>query len=213
GLSRKYMRKAVESSLKRLQTDYIDLYQAHIDDPQTPLEETLSAFGELIDEGKVRAIGASNYTAQRLATALRVSEQHGLPRFETLQPHYNLYDRDQFEGDLANLCRREELGVIPYFSLASGFLTGKYRTEADVVGRARADLVSAMLNPRGFGILEALDEVAAAHSATPAQIALAWLRAKGVAAPIASATSVDQLNELLAFVDIELSDDELTRLE
>lgn len=213
GLSRGYMRKAVEASLQRLQTDYIDLYQAHSDDAETPLEETLGAFSELIDAGKVRAIGASNYSAGRFATALRISEQHGLPRYETLQPHYNLYERDKFEGELAELCTRQGVGVIPYFALASGFLTGKYRSDADVTGKARARFVGSMLNERGLRILAALDAVAATHRATPAQVALAWLRAKGVAAPIASATTVDQLRELLDFVALSLSAADIERLD
>jgi aryl-alcohol dehydrogenase-like predicted oxidoreductase len=213
GLSRKYMLEAVERSLERLNTDYIDLYQAHRDDESTPLEETLAAFGELIEAGKVRAIGASNYKADRLALALEVSTRNALPRFETLQPWYNLYDRGMFEGPLADLCAQEHLSVIPYFGLASGFLTGKYRTEADLEGSARAYRVKSMMDERGFRILSALDEVAAEHGAKPAQIALAWLRAHGIAAPIASATSLEQLAELLAFVDIELDADQLARLD
>lgn len=213
GLSRKYMRAAVERSLQRLQTDYIDLYQAHIDDAETPLEETLSAFGELIAEGKVRAIGASNYSADRFVEALKVSEDNNLPRYETLQPHYNLYERDQFEAELADICQREQVGVIPYFGLASGFLTGKYRSKKDLAGSSRSGLVGDMLNPRGLRILQALDEVAQAHTATPAQIALAWLLAKGVAAPIASATSVAQLVEITASVDIRLASQEVSQLD
>jgi aryl-alcohol dehydrogenase-like predicted oxidoreductase len=213
GLSRRYMREAVERSLQRLGTDYIDLYQAHSDDENTPLEETLGAFAELMEAGKVRAIGASNYTAPRLEAALRVSEQNNLPRYETLQPHYNLYERSEFEDELAGLCRKENIGVIPYFALASGFLTGKYRSEKDVAGRPRARMVTDKLNERGFRILDSLDTVAAAHSATPAQIALAWLRAKGVAAPIASATSLDQLAELTAAAEIELSGSEVAELD
>jgi len=213
GLSRRYMRVAVERSLQRLGTDYIDLYQAHSDDEETPLEETLAAFGDLIASGKVRAIGASNYSAPRFAEALRVSEQNGLPRYETLQPHYNLYERDKFEGEPAELCRRENIAVIPYFGLAAGFLTGKYRSEKDVAGRERARMVANMLNERGFRILDALDDVSQAHAGTPAQIALAWLLAKGVAAPIASATTLDQLAELTACVDIELTRDEIQKLD
>ena len=200
GLSRGYMMEAVERSLKRLKTDYIDLYQSHIDDPSTPLEETLSAFGELIKAGKVRAIGASNYTAPRLAEALKLSKDKVLPRYETLQPWYNLYDRDVFEGPAQDLARAEGLGVIPYFGLASGFLTGKYRTPADLVGSPRAYRAKDMLDKRGMRILEALDKVAAAVGGTPAQVSLAWLRAKGCV-PIASATKVSQLEELAKFVD------------
>ncbi len=213
GLSRKYILEAADASLARLGTDYIDLYQAHIDDPETPLEETLGAFADLIAAGKVRAIGASNYEADRLAAALETSRANGLPRFETLQPWYNLYDRVAFEGPLAELCRREGLGVISYFGLASGFLTGKYRSEKDLAGSARAYRVKSMMNERGFRILAALDDVAAQHGATPAQIALAWLRAHGVTAPIASATSVAQLEELVAFAGIELDAEAVAKLD
>ena len=213
GLSRDYLFKAVDRSLARLKVDTIDLYQAHIDDAQTPLEETLGAFADLISAGKVRAIGASNYEADRLAAALAISKSQGLPRFETLQPWYNLYDRVGFEGPLAELCRGEGLSVIPYFSLACGFLTGKYRTEKDLAGSARAYRVKEMMDERGFRILAALDAVGAQYNATPAQVALAWLCAHGVIAPIASATSVEQLTELLAFADIELGNDAVARLD
>lgn len=213
GLSRAYILRAVERSLTRLQTDYIDLYQSHRDDPLTPFEETLGAYGDLIRAGKVRAIGASNFTAERLSAALAASAAHGLPRYETLQPLYNLYDRSSFEGELADLCRREQLGVISYFSLASGFLTGKYRTEADLAGRARAYRVKDMMNPRGARILRALDEVARELRGTPAQVALAWLIARGVTAPIASATSIEQMQELAGSVRLELGDDALTKLD
>ena len=206
GLSKAYMMRAVEHSLQRLQTDYIDLYQSHRDDEQTPLDETLEAYARLISHGKVRAIGASNYKAPRLAEALHVSARHGYPRYESLQPCYNLYDRSEFEGELAELCRREHIGVIPYFSLASGFLTGKYRSEKDLANRARAYRVKDMLNERGFRILNALDTVAADLHATPAQVALAWLMAQpAVTAPIASATSLEQFNEIAASVDLKLS--------
>lgn len=213
GLSREYILQAADRSLARLRTDYIDLYQAHIDDPDTPLEETLGAFAELIEAGKVRAIGASNYTAERLAAALEVSARHGLPRYESLQPWYNLYDRVAFEGPLQELCRREGLGVIPYFGLASGFLTGKYRSEQDLEGRARGGLVKRMMNERGLRILAALDEAAAEHGATPAQVALAWLRAHGVTAPIASATSPEQLAEIARSVTLELAPEAVARLD
>lgn len=213
GLSRDYILKACDRSLANLGIDCIDLYQAHIDDKDTPLEETLGAFAELIAAGKVRAIGASNYETERLAAALEVSRAQGLPRFESLQPWYNLYDRVAFEGPLQDLCRREGLGVIPYFGLASGFLTGKYRSEADFSKSPRGPGVKRMLDERGLAILAALDAVAADHAATPAQISLAWLRAHGVTAPIASATSVAQLEELCAFADIELDDDELAKLD
>jgi aryl-alcohol dehydrogenase-like predicted oxidoreductase len=213
GLGRDYLLQAADRSLARLQTDYIDLYQAHIDDLGTPLEETLGAFAQLIESGKVRAIGASNYAADRLAAALATSARLGLPRFETLQPWYNLYDRASFEGPLAELCRREQLGVISYFALASGFLTGKYRTAKDLEGSARAYRVKDMMNERGFRILAALDSVAAEYAATPAQIALAWLRAHGVTAPIASATSAAQLTELVAFAEIKLDADAVAALD
>src|SRR4051812_5572524 len=208
GLSRAYMQKAIERSLARLQTDYIDLYQSHRDDPDTPIEETLAAYQELIEAGKVRAIGASNFTPARLRESLQVSKAKGLPRYESLQPWYNLYDRAQFEeprGDsLADLCRSENLGVIPYFALASGFLTGKYRSPKDAEGSARGYRIKDMLNERGLRILAALDAVSKELNATPAQVSLAWLLAKGVTAPIASATSVKQLHELLKAVDLQL---------
>ncbi len=204
GLSRAYILRAAHRSLQRLNTDYIDLYQSHRDDPQTALEETLAAYGELIKQGKVRAIGASNYTAERLGAALEVSAAHGLPRYESLQPCYNLYDRTAYEGELAELCRRERIGVISYFSLASGFLTGKYRSESDLANRARAYRVKDMLNERGFRILRALDTVSRETGATPAQVSLAWLIARGVTAPIASATSVEQLHEIAGATRIEL---------
>ena len=213
GLSRAYIMRAVERSLTRLQTDYIDLYQSHRDDPGTPFEESLGAYGDLIRAGKVRAIGASNFTAERLAAALAASAAHGLPRYETLQPLYNLYDRSSFEGELAALCRREQLGVIPYFSLASGFLTGKYRTEADLAGRARGYRVKDMLNERGLRILRALDEVSRELRATPAQVSLAWLIARGVTAPIASATSVEQMQVLAGSVLLQPGPDALARLD
>lgn len=206
GLSRAYMMKEVERSLKRLQTDYIDLYQSHVDDVQTPIEETLSAFEELIKAGKVRAIGASNFKADRLAEALKVSAANGLPRYESLQPWYNLYDRAEFEGGgMAELCRRENLGLIPYFALASGFLTGKYRTQKDLEGKPRGYRVKDMMNERGFRILKALDTVSAEVRATPAQVSIAWLIAHGATAPIASATNLDQFKDLLGAVTLKLT--------
>ena len=207
GLSKAYMQRAVERSLKRLQTDHIDLYQAHRDDDQTSMEETLEAFAALIRSGKVRAIGASNFKADRLAEALRVSAAHGLPRYESLQPWYNLYDRFDYEGDLASLCQRENIGVIPYFGLASGFLTGKYRSDKDLEGKPRGYRVKNMMNERGMRILKALDTVAAEIGATPAQISLAWLLARGVTAPIASATTLEQFRELLPATTLKLSPD------
>jgi aryl-alcohol dehydrogenase-like predicted oxidoreductase len=212
GLSRSYMMDAVDRSLQRLKTDRIDLYQSHTDDPDTPQEETLSAFGELIKAGKVRAIGASNYSAPRLAEALKLSAEKGLPRYETLQPWYNLHDRDQFEGPLQDLARAEGLGVIPFYGLAAGFLTGKYRSMADVEGRQRAYRVAEMITPRGMRILDALDSLSARTGATPAQLSLAWLRAKGCI-PIASATSLDQLKELSGFTEVTLDADAVAALD
>ncbi|ODU97776.1 MAG: alcohol dehydrogenase [Rubrivivax sp. SCN 70-15] len=197
GLSRRWIRAAVEDSLRRLQTDRIDLYQAHDDDTATPLEETLSTFAELIREGKVRAIGASNFTAPRLAEALATSRRLGLPRYESLQPLYNLVDREPYEAELEPLCRAEGVGVINFFGLARGFLTGKYRSEADLGKSPRGAGVKGCLNERGFRILAALDEAAARLGATPAQVALAWQMARpGLTAPIASATSTAQWAEL-----------------
>jgi aryl-alcohol dehydrogenase-like predicted oxidoreductase len=205
GLSKEYIFQAVEDSLRRLQTDYIDLYQSHTDDPDTPLEETLAAFGELLKQGKVRAIGTSNYTAPRLAEALSVSEQNGLPRYESLQPEYNLYDRSGFERELESLCLNRKLGVIPYYSLASGFLTGKYRSESDLCKSPRGQKVKQYLNERGFRILFALDKVAKEKNSSPAQVALAWLMARpGITASIASATRTEQLSELIGATELVL---------
>ncbi len=212
GLSRSWMMQEVDRSLQRLNTDVIDLYQSHQDDPDTPLEETLSAFGELIKAGKVRAIGASNYSAPRLAEALTLSKEQGLPRYETLQPWYNLHDRDQFEGPLQDLARAEGLGVIPFYGLAAGFLTGKYRSKADVEGSQRAYRVAEMMTPRGMRILDALDTVSERTGATPAQLSLAWLRAKGCI-PIASATTVAQLEELARSVEITLDAEAVAALD
>lgn len=214
GLSGAYIIRAVEDSLRRLQTDYIDLYQSHVDDTDTPLEETLAAFGHLIRQGKVRAIGASNYSAARLSQALDLAERDGLPRYESLQPLYNLYDRSDFEAELGPLCASRGVGAITYFSLASGFLTGKYRSAQDLAGRARAPRVEKYLNPRGTAILGALDEVAAAHASTPASVALAWLMGRpGVTAPIASATSSAQLKELVAAGSLKLDTDSVKLLD
>lgn len=213
GLSKKYILEAAEDSLRRLQTDYIDLYQAHQDDPKTPLEETLEAFAQLIKAGKVRAIGASNYSAQRLQEALRVSKSHKLPRYETLQPHYNLYERNDYESTLEDVCMREGLGVIPYFSLASGFLTGKYRSKADAAGKARGSRVEKYLNERGFRILDALDRISNERNSTPARVALAWLIARpSITAPIASATKLDQLTDLIEATKLKLSSGEIDLL-
>jgi aryl-alcohol dehydrogenase-like predicted oxidoreductase len=205
GLSKPYILRAAEDSLRRLQTDCIDLYQAHADDPETPLEETLEAFAQLIRQGKVRAIGASNYTAERLSMALQAANQDGYPAYQSLQPQYNLYDRAEYEAELEPLCREKGLGVIPYFPLASGFLTGKYRSEKDLSGSARADIVKRYLDDRGFRILDALDQVARRYRSAPATVALAWMIARpGITAPIASATSVDQLSELMKSLELEL---------
>jgi aryl-alcohol dehydrogenase-like predicted oxidoreductase len=205
GLSRPRIFTGVEESLQRLQTDYIDLYQSHTDDAETPFEETLSAYAELIQQGKVRAIGASNHSADRLATALSVSKQFGLPRYESLQPPYNLYERATFEAQLEPLCLKEGLGVINYFPLASGFLTGKYRSEADLASRARGPFVKKYLNERGFKILRALDQVAKNYSSTPARVSLAWLLARpGITAPIVSATNLEQLKDVIEATKLEL---------
>jgi aryl-alcohol dehydrogenase-like predicted oxidoreductase len=214
GLSKARITAAVEASLIRLQTDVIDLYQAHTDDAATPLAETLAAFADLIKAGKVRAIGASNYTAARLEQALQVSRTNGLPRYESLQPHYNLVERAGFEAELAPLCRREEIGVISYFSLASGFLTGKYAGKAQAAGRARARGVDKYFNPQGERVLAVLREQAARLSATPAQLALAWLIARpGITAPIASATSPAQLQDLAATARLELDAEAIAALD
>ncbi len=205
GLSRRYILQEVEDSLRRLQTDYIDLYQSHEDDPQTPLEETLEAFSQLIKGGKVRAIGASNYSGERLSAALQVSKQHGYARYECLQPHYNLAERADYETKLEPICVKERLGVIPYFSLASGFLTGKYRSEADLAQSPRGQAVSKYLNERGLRILAALDQIAAQCDSTPARVALAWLMARpSITAPIASATKLEQLEDLIAATELRL---------
>jgi aryl-alcohol dehydrogenase-like predicted oxidoreductase len=214
GLSADYVMRSAEESLRRLRTDYIDLYQSHEDDPEAPLEETLGAYAKLVEQGKVRAIGASNYDAARLAEALRISEQAGLPRYESLQPHYNLYERASFERELEPLCLQENVGVIPYYSLASGFLTGKYRSEADLSKSPRGGGATKLLNERGLAILDALDEVARSHDASPAEVALAWLMARpGVTAPIASATSLEQLDELIGAVGLKLDRSSIEALD
>ncbi len=214
GLSAAHIEQSVEGSLRRLQTDYIDLYQAHKDDAGTPLEETLAAFDKLVRAGKVRAIGASNYSAARFQEALDVSRRDGLAAYATLQPHYNLVERQAFETELAPLVLRHGIAVINYYALAAGFLSGKYRTEADAQGRARGGRVAAYLNERGLRILAALDEVAGQYRATPAAVAIAWLlHQPAVTAPIASATSEAQLDALQAAVDLSLSPEALARLD
>ena len=205
GLSKAYILREAEASLKRLQTDYIDLYQSHTDDAATPQEETLETYAQLAKQGKVRVIGASNFTAERLAQSLEVSKAHAYPRYESLQPHYNLYERSEYESKLEPLCREKGIGVITYFSLARGFLTGKYRTEADLSKSPRGGGVKSNLNERGMRILAALDKVSKQYRSTPARVALAWLIARpSVTAPIASATSVEQLDDLAGAATLEL---------
>jgi aryl-alcohol dehydrogenase-like predicted oxidoreductase len=215
GLSPAYIRQAVEDSLRRLQTDAIDLYQSHRDDPETPQRETLATYAELIKEGKVRAIGASNFGAARLQEELDLAAKEGLPRYECLQPEYNLYERASYEKELEPLCRKEQVGVITYYSLASGFLSGKYRSAADAGKSARGQgIASKYLNERGFRILAALDAVAADLKATPAQVALAWLMARpGITAPIASATTPQQLEELIGATRLRLDKNAVERLD
>lgn len=206
GLSAKYIMTAVEDSLRRLQTDYIDLYLSHKPDTETPIEETLRAYDKLIRQGKVKAIGASNYSTNQLREALTVSSDQGLARYEVLQPEYNLYDRRGYEEELRDFCIEEGLGVITYYSLASGFLSGKYRSEDDLGKSVRGSGVSKYLNDRGFRILDALDSVAKAYNTAPAEVALAWLIAReGVTAPIASATNIQQLESLIRAVHLTVT--------
>ena len=213
-LGRDYILRAAEDSLRRLQIETIDLYQSHWDDATTPFEETLEAYARLIKDGKVKAIGASNLDAGRLAQALAVSDATHLPRYATLQPHYNLLERASFEGPLQELCVREGIGVITYFSLASGFLTGKYRSHADLGKSARGGGMAKHLTPRGHAILTALDQTSERLSATPAQVALAWLMTRpSVVAPIASATNVAQLEELMAATQLTLDAKALADLD
>jgi len=213
-LRKDYIIRSVEGSLRRLQVDTIDLYQSHWDDETTPLDETLEAYATLLAQGKIKAIGASNLSAERLRQALDVSARNDLPRYLTLQPPYSLYDRATFEGPLAALCIRESIGVISYYALAAGFLTGKYRSEADFAKSARGEGMAKYLNPRGLRILAALDGVAARHSATPAQVALAWLIGRpGLTAPIASATSLAQLDELIAATRLVLDANDMKTLD
>ncbi len=215
GLKPAYIRRAVEDSLHRLQTDVIDLYQSHDDDAATPIEETLAAYGNLIDAGKVRAIGASNFSATRLRQSLDVAERTGLPRYASLQPLFNLYDRAAFEDELQALCLERNVGVLNFYGLAAGFLTGKYRSEADAAKSARGTgTVGRYLNERGLRILAALDEVAAELNATQAQVALAWQMARpGITAPIASATSLAQLQELVGAAALVLDAAAVDRLD
>ncbi len=209
-----YIRKAVDASLKRLQTDYIDLYQSHWDDPQTPFEDVLGTYQELIEAGKIRAIGASNLTPERLTEALDIAQKHDLPRYESLQPLYNFYDRPNFENGLEAVCRDNQLGVIPYYALAAGFLTGKYRSKDDLGQSARGKSVEKYLTDRGSRIVAALDEVAGQLGVTPAQVAIAWLIARpAVTAPIASVTRSAQLGELIAAAELTLGESQLGLLD
>jgi aryl-alcohol dehydrogenase-like predicted oxidoreductase len=214
GLSKSYILRAVEDSLRRLQSDCIDLYQSHTDDAETPMEETLEAYAQLIRQGKVRAIGASNYTADRLSQALEAGRRPGYPSYQCLQPLYNLYDRADYETELEPLCMEKGVGVIPYFSLASGFLTGKYRSEKDLANRPRGDMVKKYMNERGFRILDALDQVASRYHSVPAVVSLAWLIARpSVTAPIASATNLDQLADLIEATTLELDHSSIELLD
>ena len=214
GLSPEYMVRAVEDSLRRLQTDYIDLYQSHKDDENTPVDATLEAYAKLIEQGKVREIGASNFSATRIKEALDASKTKGLPRYQSLQPLYSLVERDTFEGDLEDLCAAENVGVIGFYSLASGFLTGKYRSKADMEGRIRAPRVEKYVTEDGFRVLDALDAVAKKHNAKMGQVALAWLMARpSVTSPIASATNMDQLVELTATVALSLDADDIAKID
>lgn len=213
GLSAKYIVEAVEASLRRLQTDHIDLYQSHKDDDKTPLDETLGAFDKLVTHGKVRFIGASNYSGARLRDAMDTSKRNRLTSYVTLQPHYNLVERENYETDLAPVVAQYRLGVIPYFSLAGGFLSGKYRSAADIEGKARGRMVEKYVNSRGLAVLDALDAVAKQHQSTPAAVALAWLIAQpGILAPIASATNEKQLADLAAAADLQLDRASLEKL-
>ena len=206
GLRPEYIHQAVEASLQRLQTDRIDLYQSHKDDADTPLADTLGAYAELIAAGKVRVIGASNYKADRLREALEMSSSLGLPRYESLQPHYNMLERSNYEDTLEPVVQEFGIGVVPYFALAAGFLTGKYHSQADVEGKARGNMVGKYANEQGFSVLKALDEVAKETGSNPTQVALAWLMAQpSITAPIASATSLDQLEDLIKSTELKLS--------
>lgn len=213
-LSRAHIVESVDASLKRLNTDRIDLFQSHKDDRDTPQEETLSTYAELVKAGKIRAIGASNFEAPRLAEAAKIAKEKGLPRYESLQPHYNLMERGLFEGELENECLKEGIGVIPYYSLASGFLSGKYRSEADLDKSKRGAGVKKYLNDKGFAVLRALDDAARKHNASNTQVALAWLmQRKAVTAPIVSATSLDQLKDLIAAPRIKLDAESVAAID
>ena len=214
GLSRKYIMAEVEASISRLQTDYIDIYQSHRDDPNTPVEETLSAYADLVKQGKVLHIGCSNFTASRIEESRMASREFGYPEYVSLQPNYNLYDREDYEKNLEPTVVKHSLGVIPYFSLASGFLTGKYRSKEDAAKAARAGMLSKYFTDRGTRILAGLEKVAKDANATQAQVALAWLIARpSITAPIASATTVEQLQEIIAATDLKLSSEAVEELD
>ena len=214
GLSKKYIFEEVEASLRRLQTDHIDLYQSHRDDHETPVEETLSAYAELVKQGKVRYIGCSNFTAARIEESLAASRKHGYPEYVSLQPNYNLYDREDYEKNLEPTVVKHGLGVIPYFSLAAGFLTGKYRSKADAEKAARGGMVAKFFTDRGKRVLATLEQVAKAHNRSQAQVALAWLIARpSITAPIASATTLEQLRDITAAVTLSLTPDEVNQLD
>ena len=213
-IGRNWILEEVENSLRRLQTDHIDLYQTHFDDETTPVEETLEAYAELVKAGKVRFIGASNFSPARLKASLEASAKHGYPRYESLQPHYNLVERERFEKELEPICLENQLGVINYYSLAAGFLTGKYRSEGDLNKSTRGGGAKKYLNDRGLEVLAALDAVAEEYHSTPASVAIAWLIARpSVTAPIASATSIGQLDSLIAATKLELSKEAIARLD
>lgn len=210
GLKKDYILRQVEDSLQRLQTDYIDLYQSHYDDLETPIEETLEAFTELVKSGKVRAIGASNITVDRLADSIITSEDNDFATYQTLQPEYNLFDRERYETEFEQFALINKIAVIPYFSLASGFLTGKYRSKQDIQGSSRAKYLDKYFTDRGSRILKALDDVAAQYNSKPAIVALAWLLTRpGITAPIASATNPDQLKDMMASVYLKLDKGDL----
>ncbi|MFO1089144.1 MAG: aldo/keto reductase [Hyphomicrobiales bacterium] len=213
GLSSGYIAQAADASLKRLQTDRIDVYFSHWEDPSADYADTLKGYKALIDAGKVRVIGASNHTAQSLKTALDTSDRLGLPRYQVIQPHYNLMERTHYEGPLQDLCIANRIGVITYYGLASGFLSGKYRRKEEAEGKARGGAVSKYMTPRGFAVLDALEAEANALGATPAQVALAWLMAQpGVTAPIVSATSVEQVRDIVKAAEVPLSKEGVARL-
>ena len=213
GLSARWIEQAVEDSLRRLQTDYIDLYFSHWPDSETPYDETLGAYQKLLKAGKIRAVGASNLNAEQLQASLKVADDNGLPRYQVLQPEYNLYDRDSFEGKLQELTVRENIGVVTYYSLASGFLSGKYRSENDLSQSQRGQGINKYLNARGFAILDAVDKVAEKHNVKPAEVALAWLIAQpGVTAPIASATKIAHVESFVTAVSLALSSEDIAAL-